>query len=311
LSDFANRFSGSADLYEATGRTPSASINFVTSHDGYTLADLVSYQETHNEANGEENRDGEKNNLSWNCGVEGQTEDEEINKLRRRQQRNFLATLFLSQGVPMLAGGDEYGRSQQGNNNAYCQDNEISWLNWEHGEHADRLTQFAAELAAFRKRHAAFRRLDFFRGQPVRGTNMHDVKWLNPTGRKMRDDEWNVDHNRCLGIFLSGYLMGINGKIIEDDFYLLCFNAHHEPVPFVLPAGVETEWEFVLDTADEKGFVRDRTPPKGQIILEGRSMMVLRLRPPAALERSTIMDRLLQSMDGEAKDAPANEQQKQ
>lgn len=307
LSEFAHRFSGSADLYKPTGRTPSASINFITSHDGYTLADLVSYQDTHNEANGEENRDGEKNNLSWNCGAEGPTQDEEINKLRRRQQRNFLATLFLSQGVPMLAGGDEYGRSQAGNNNAYCQDNEISWLKWERDEHGERLIQFVAELTAFRKRHAAFRRLDFFRGKPVGETNIHDVKWLNPSGRKMREDEWSTD--RCMGVFLNGYLMGLDGKIIEDDFFLLCFNAHHEPVPFLLPAGVETEWEFVLDTADENGFVRNRLRPREQILLEGRSMTLLRLRPPEALERSTIMDRLLQSMDGESK--PAEEKKEE
>jgi glycogen operon protein len=217
-----------------------------------------------------------------------------------------LATLFLSQGVPMLAGGDEYGRSQKGNNNAYCQDNEISWLNWERDEDAKRLTEFVTELIAFRKRHAAFRRLDFFRGQPVRGTKLHDVKWLNPNAQRMTDEEWS-DHNRCLGIFLNGYLMGNDGKVIEDDFYLLCFNAHHEPVPFVLPAGIETEWEFVMDTADEKGFVRDRPRPKGQVLLEGRSMTVLRLRPPEKFERSTIMDRLLQSMDGPKKAPAANE----
>jgi glycogen operon protein len=175
LSEFASRLSGSADLYQSTGKTPTASINFITSHDGYTLADLVSYQERHNEANGEENKDGENNNLSWNCGAEGPTKDMEIQKLRQQQQRNLLTTLFLSQGVPMISAGAEYGRTQKGNNNAYCQDSEISWMSWERDEHQRRLTDFVSKLIAFRKEHPVFRRLEFFRGHPIRGTDIHDV----------------------------------------------------------------------------------------------------------------------------------------
>jgi isoamylase len=288
ISEMAHRLSGSADLYETTGRTPTSSINFITSHDGFTLADLVSYQDTHNEANGEENRDGEKNNNSWNCGAEGVTDDPEINKLRRRQQRNFLATLFLSQGVPMLAAGDEYGRTQKGNNNAYCQDNEISWLSWQRDHYAEQLTAFVAGLTAFKRDHPVFRRLDFFRGKPVRGTNFRDVIWLNAEGKHMTDEEWNSFH-RCMEVFLSGYLTGINGQVIQDDFFLICFNAHHEPVTFTLPViGAKSRWERVLDTAEEEGFV-----PPNEIIqnikLEGRSLVILRLKTAEDLDRSTVM----------------------
>ncbi len=289
ISEFANRLSGSADLYKFTGKTPSASVNFVTCHDGFTLADLVSYQDTHNEANGEENRDGDKNNQSWNCGAEGKTDDEEINRLRRRQQRNFLTTLFLSQGVPMLAAGDESGRTQNGNNNAYCQDNEISWLKWDKNEHGERLTTFVSRLIEFRKAHAAFRRLDFFRGKPVRGTACRDVAWLNAEGKKMNDDEWNALHH-CLEVFISGHLTGINGEIIQDNFFMLCFNAHHESVNFRLPAiGSETKWERILDTADENGFVSGTEPVINQFALAGRSLSVLRLISFNDLDCSAVM----------------------
>jgi isoamylase len=289
ISEFAIRLSGSADLYKFTGKTPSASVNFITSHDGFTLADLVSYQNTHNEANGEENRDGDKNNQSWNCGAEGKTDDEEINRLRRRQQRNFLTTLFLSQGVPMLAAGDESGRTQNGNNNAYCQDNEISWLKWDKYEQGERLTKFVSQLIEFRKAHAAFRRLDFFKGKPVRGTAFRDVVWLNAEGKKMNDDEWNSLH-RCLEVFISGHLTGINGEIIQDDFFMLCFNAHHEPVNFRLPViGSETKWERILDTADENGFVSGTEPIINQIALAGRSLAVLRLKSFNDLDCSAVM----------------------
>jgi glycogen operon protein len=289
ISEFAIRLSGSADLYKFTGKTPSASVNFITSHDGFTLADLVSYQNTHNEANGEENRDGDKNNQSWNCGAEGKTEDEEINRLRRRQQRNFLTTLFLSQGVPMLAAGDESGRTQNGNNNAYCQDNEISWLKWDKNEQEERLTKFVSQLIEFRKAHAAFRRLDFFRGKPVRGTAFRDVVWLNAEGKKMTDDEWNSLH-RCLEVFISGHLTGINGEIIQDDFFMLCFNALHEQVNFRLPViGSETKWERILDTADENGFVSGTEPIINQFALAGRSLAVLRLKSFNDLDCSAVM----------------------
>ena len=276
-SEMAHRLSGSADLYESTGRTPGASINFITSHDGFTLADLVSYQETHNEANGEDNRDGDKNNNSWNCGVEGPTDDSAINALRRRQQRNFLSTLFLSQGVPMLASGDEYGRSQKGNNNAYCQDNEISWMNWQRDENAKRLTQFTADLTAFRRDHPVFRRLGFFRGKAVRGTKFEDVIWLNAGGKKMTDEEWNSNH-RCLEVFVNGQLTGVDGRIVEDDFFLFCVNAHHEKVAFTLPGKGTIKWEKVFDTFTEEGFLKTRQEMTDTVDLEGRSIVLLQLR---------------------------------
>lgn len=292
ISEFANRLSGSADLYDFTGKTPSASVNFITSHDGFTLADLVSYQDAHNEANGEENRDGDKHNQSWNCGAEGKTDDEEINRLRRRQKRNFLATLFLSQGVPMLAAGNESGRTQNGNNNAYCQDNEISWLKWDKNEQGERLTKFVSQLIEFRKAHAAFRRLDFFRGKPVRGTAFRDVVWLNAEGKKMSDDEWNALH-RNLEVFISGHLTGINGEIIQDNFFMLCFNAHHEAVDFRLPAiGSDARWERVLDTADENGFVSGTEPIIDQFTLASRSLAVLRLKSFNDLDCSAVMKAL-------------------
>jgi glycogen operon protein len=297
-SELAHRLSGSADLYERTGKTPCASINFITSHDGYTLADLVSYQDTHNEANGENNQDGEKNNQSWNCGAEGPTDDPEINKLRRRQQRNFLTTLFLSQGVPMLAGGDEYGRTQKGNNNAYCQDNEISWLNWERDEHAQRLAQFVSKLAALRKEHPVFRRLEFFRGRNVRGTNVHDVKWLNSTGHSITDEEWNSNH-RCLTTFFSGYFTDVTGEVVHDASFLICFNAHFEAVSFEVPtAQSQASWEWILDTSDENGFVANRPLTGGKFNMEARSMSVFRLKLPPNAEPSNIMTDLFKSMNG-------------
>jgi isoamylase len=301
ISELAHRLSGSADLYQSTGKTPYASVNFITAHDGFTLADLVAYHETHNEANGEDNRDGEKNNQNWNCGAEGPTDDAEINKLRRRQQRNFLTTLFLSQGTPMICGGDEYGRTQRGNNNAYCQDNEISWMDWRRDENAARLTRFVSGLVAFRKKHPVFRRLDFFRGRPIRGTSVRDVKWLNLSGRQMTDEEWNSSLNHCVGVFLSGYLRDVNDDIIQDDFFLLCFNASDSPVTFLLPHGMETDWELVIDTADEEGFVKELPPPREKITLESRSVKVLRLKPPEKSERATITDRLLVNGEGVVK----------
>ncbi len=278
LADFARRLSGSADLYEYTGKTPSASVNFVTAHDGYALADLVSYQDTHNEANGEDNKDGEKNNNSWNCGAEGKTDDEEINKLRRRQQRNFLATLFLSQGVPMLRSGDEFGKSQHGNNNAYCQDNEINWLQWDWDEHAERLKKFVAGLATLRREHPVFRRLDFFRGRPVRGGKIEDVLWLNTSGRKMTDEQWNSESNQSFAMLLSGNLLGSDGQPLADDFYLVCFNAFHEPVEFAFPKAGAVSWEIVMRTEHEDGFLEKPEPVGEKVSVASRSMCVARLR---------------------------------
>jgi isoamylase len=209
VGEIAYRLSGSSDLYQTTGRRPYASINFVTAHDGFTLNDLVTYGWKHNEANGEDNRDGDDNNNSWNCGVEGPTDDAEILRLRERQRRNFLATVFLSQGVPMLCAGDEFGRTQGGNNNAYCQDNEISWLNWQLNEASERLLRFARRLIAFRREHPVFRRPKFFQGRPIRGAGIRDIMWFDSTGAEMTNAEWSSWFVRVLGMLLSGATMDV------------------------------------------------------------------------------------------------------
>jgi len=204
IGEVAYRLTASPDLYQHDGRQPYASVNFITSHDGYTLNDLVSYNDKHNEANGDENRDGDSYNRSWNCGVEGPTDDPNINSLRRRQERNFLTMLFLSQGVPMLLGGDEFGRTQKGNNNAYCQDNEISWLNWQWDEKQNRLFEFTKKLIQLRREHPAFRRPKFFQGRRVPGGEIKDVMWFNPGGNEMSEEEWTSPFFRCIGMLLSG-----------------------------------------------------------------------------------------------------------
>ena len=276
VGQMASRLSGSADLYETTGKTPSASINFITAHDGFSLHDLVSYQETHTEANGEENRDGNKNNCSWNCGVEGPTTDPGIITLRRRQRRNLLATLFFSQGVPMLCSGDECGRTQNGNNNAYCQDNEISWLRWNRDDAEQHLTQFVSQLANFRKDHPVFRRLRFFNGRPLRGTNIKDVRWLNALGKDMTDEEWAGDFIKCFGAFFNGHVLDQNGSVYADDYFLLCLNASHVPVDFVLPDGVKGGWHVVLDTYQEEGFPKDSRQTTSPLPVRERSLVLLR-----------------------------------
>src|SRR5919106_3079353 len=226
LGEFASRLTGSADLYERSGRRPVASINFVTAHDGFTLRDLVSYNEKHNEANGEGNRDGESHNRSWNCGVEGPTSDPDILALRARQTRNFLATLFLSQGIPMLLGGDEIGRTQRGNNNAYCQDNEISWYDW---GSADRdLLELAAELIHFRRAHPVFRRRRWFLGAPIRGSAARDIVWMRPDGEEMSDEDWQNSFAKSMGVFLNGRAIpgtDERGEPVVDDSFYLMFNA--------------------------------------------------------------------------------------
>src|SRR5947209_9761997 len=237
IGELAYRITGSSDLYERSGRRPYASINFVTAHDGFTLCDLVSYNQKHNEANGEENRDGTDNNRSWNCGEEGPTDNPEIKALRAQQQRNFLATLFLSQGVPMLLSGDEIGHTQQGNNNAYCQDNEISWLNWDNPD--ENLLSFMQRMISIRKMHPVFRRRNFFQGRPIKGEDIKDILWLNPDGGEMTDDEWKQSSARVLGIFLGGQALPEQterGMPVRDDNFVLLLNAHHEDVPFSLPA---------------------------------------------------------------------------
>jgi glycogen operon protein len=279
LGEFANRFTGSSDLYETTGRKPYASVNFVTAHDGFTLNDLVSYNDKHNEANGEENRDGESHNRSWNCGVEGPTEDPEVNKLRDRQRRNFLATLFLSQGIPMLLGGDEIGRSQNGNNNGYCQDNEISWFEWESAD--KHLLEFTRQLIQLRKEHPVFRRRRWFQGRPIHGVQVTDIGWFNLDGVEMAEEQWNEGFAKSLGIFLNGE--GIQSpdsrgeRVVDDSFYVL-FNAHHEPLQFTLPKRDWGEaWVVALDTARPtlEG-EEERHQAGGEVSVESRSLKVLR-----------------------------------
>jgi glycogen operon protein len=252
LGKFALRFTGSPDLYENDRRHPTASINFVTSHDGFTLNDLVSYNEKHNEANQEDNQDGDNNNRSWNCGAEGPTDDPQINALRARQKRNFLTTLMLSQGVPMLLSGDELGRTQGGNNNAYCQDNEISWLDWEQADQD--LLAFTRFLIGFGREHPIFRRRSWFQGIAIRGNELADIEWFTPEGNVMSEEQWNEGFAKSLGVFLNGESIrrpSLHGeRIVDDNFYLL-FNAHHEPLTFTLPSGDwGQQWVCVLDTND-------------------------------------------------------------
>ncbi|MEO9327636.1 glycogen debranching protein GlgX [Gordonia sp. B21] len=281
LGEFASRLTGSSDLYEATGRRPLASINFVTAHDGFTLRDLVSYNEKHNEANGEDNRDGESHNRSWNCGVEGPTDDPEINGLRARQQRNILATLFLSQGTPMLLHGDEIGRTQQGNNNVYCQDNELSWMDWSLAEENADLLEFTRKAIALRTAHPVFRRRRFFAGKPIRwGTQALDIAWLTPAGVEMTTADWDSGFGKSLAVFLNGHGLGEKderGERVVDDSFFICFNAHYEPIDFTLPP--ETyglEWVGELDTMHPTGDT-DLTATAGQTVgVGGRSVLVLR-----------------------------------
>jgi glycogen operon protein len=280
IGDFARRLTGSSDLYEASGRKPHASINYVTAHDGFTLTDLVSYNDKHNEANLEENRDGPNNNLSWNCGVEGPTDDAEVSALRARQKRNFIATLLLSQGVPMLLAGDELGRTQRGNNNAYCQDNEISWLDWSLDQQGTALLQFFQRLIQIRRQHPVYRRRRFFQGRPIRGSGIKDIAWLTPEGGEMDDTEWSQEFARSLGVYFAGETLDETdrrGQPMRDDNFLLLLNAHHEAIPFALPefrAG--SSWQVLLDTAYEQGLAMDgRFPGGARYDLQGRSLALL------------------------------------
>jgi len=282
VGEMAYRLTGSPDLYQHSGRRPYASINFVTAHDGFTLNDLVSYNEKHNELNGDNNTDGDNNNQSWNCGAEGPTDDPEISELRERQCRNFLTTLFLSQGVPMLPGGDERGRTQNGNNNAYCQDNEISWLNWERDEKQTQLLEFTRKLIQLRRDHPVFRRPKFFQGRRIRGSEIRDVMWFNPGGSEMSEEEWASPFVRCLGMLLSGDTMDVlnfEGEPIRDDTFLLLINAHYEPIPFVLPGQEHIEWQLILDTMEADGFLREprKFASGDDIDLGGRAACLLQL----------------------------------
>jgi isoamylase len=255
IADFASRITGSSDLYESDGRYPFASINFITAHDGFTLRDLVSYNGKHNEANLEDNRDGTDDNRSWNCGAEGPTDDPEINALRTRQQKNFLATLLLSQGTPMLLGGDEFGRSQGGNNNAWCQDSEISWFDWENLEGDGELLAFGKRLIALRTEHPVFRRRQFLHGTDEEGSGLPDVWWFRPDGRRMTKVDWDDGGARALGMFLNGEEIttpDVHGQRLVDDSFVLLFNAGHEDIEFTLPPvrfGAEWECELRTDAA--------------------------------------------------------------
>jgi isoamylase len=280
VSELATRLSGSSDLYEQSGRRPYASINFVTAHDGFTLADLVSYNEKHNEANGERNADGENHNLSWNCGVEGPTMDRRVLEMRERQRRNVMATLMLSVGVPMISGGDEMGRTQAGNNNAYCQDNEISWTSWEITPDRRDFLEFTRRLIRIWKDHPVLRRRKFFQGRRIRGADVSDIAWLDPSGHEMTDETWSSPDVRCLGVRLNGDAIDEvdeRGKRIVGDTLLLILNAGEQAVAFTLPATKpEARWETLIDTADPWAPAR-RLRAGGLYELLPRSMAVLKL----------------------------------
>ncbi len=278
IGEFSSRLTGSSDLYGRSGRRPHASVNFVAAHDGFTLRDLVSYNGKHNAANGEENRDGHNHNLSWNCGVEGPTDDPAINALRARQSRNLLATLLFSQGVPMLLAGDEIGRTQQGNNNAYCQDNAISWHDWELDDAQQKLLRFVQRLIALRRAHPVFRRRDFFQGRPLRGRDVKDIVWLTDAGHEMSDEEWEKHHARALGVYLAGEGLtetDARGQLLRDDNFLLLFNAHHDVVPFRMPE-YGGRWVVMLDTSHQDGLAPGGTIDSGtEYTLNGRSLALL------------------------------------
>ncbi len=280
VGDLAYRITGSSDLYAHSGRRPYASVNFITAHDGFTLQDLVSYNDKHNEANGENNRDGNNNNRSWNCGAEGPSDEVNINLLRAKQKRNFLATLLLSQGVPMIYAGDAVGHTQHGNNNAYCQDNEISWISWDLKPEDRDLLTFVQRMINLRKRHPVFRRRRFFQGRPIKGEAVKDVLWLKPNGNEMTEEEWRNSTIHCLGMFLSG--QGLEetdgrGRKVGDENFLLLLNAYHEDVSFTLPAFRPGDrWIAWMDTSRENGLRTADTVDGGKAYpLQARSMVVL------------------------------------
>jgi glycogen operon protein len=277
LGEFANRFTGSADLYQDDGRRPYASVNFVTAHDGFTLRDLVSYNEKHNDANGENNQDGESHNRSWNCGAEGPSTDRDVKALRARQQRNFIATLMLSQGIPMLLAGDEIGRTQQGNNNAYCQDNDISWFDWESADHG--LFEFTRRVIRLRTQHPTFHRRGWFKGRPLHGKGISDIAWLRVDGEPMSEEDWQQGFVKSLMVFVNGdglQELDEDGKRLRDASFLLLFNAHYEALDFVLPpASFGASWTIVVDTTTEVG-ERNATFTAGSTArVDARSVIVL------------------------------------
>jgi isoamylase len=283
LGEFASRITGSSDLYQHDGRRPAASINFITAHDGFTVNDLVSYNHKHNEANGEDNRDGADDNRSWNCGAEGPTDDPAVNDLRARQRRNLISTLLLSQGVPMLLGGDEIGRTQGGNNNAYCQDDPISWVDWKRAEQFSELAAFTGAVSEFRRAHPVFRRRRFFAGRPAEGDRLRDIVWFSGSGTEMTDEDWGAPVGRSVMVFLNGNGipdLDARGEPVIDSSFLLAFNADPEDVSMMLPGSAYGErWAVVLDTATGEvpaaggtfagltslGSLSSTTPPLGAV----------------------------------------------
>jgi isoamylase len=279
IGELAYRITGSSDLYARSGRSPYASINFVTAHDGFTLQDLVSYNQKHNEANGEENRDGTDNNRSWNCGAEGPTDDAAINALRTRQKKNLLVTLLLSQGVPMILAGDAMGHTQQGNNNAYCQDNEISWIDWSNAQNHEHLVALVHQLIELRREHPVFRRRNFFQGRAIKGVGIKDILWLRPDGREMTDEQWNQENARTLGVFLSGSSVDEvdeRGQALTDENFLVILNAHHEQLPFTLPTvSSGMAWTTLIDTACQGSCQMRQYDPNATYSIEARTIALL------------------------------------
>ncbi|MEJ2345743.1 MAG: glycogen debranching protein GlgX [Gammaproteobacteria bacterium] len=280
IGELAYRLTGSSDLYEHGGRQPFASVNFITAHDGFTLHDLTSYNRKHNDANQEQNRDGENNNLSWNSGVEGPTDDPELRALREQRKRNFLATLLLSQGIPMLLAGDEMGRTQRGNNNAYCQDNKLSWVNWNLGAEQRDLMAFVSRLIQLRRAHPVFRRRNFFQGRPIKGNHVKDITWLHPSGNEMTDATWNHEQAWCLGVYYCGEVLDeydARGRQLLDDNFLLLLNAYHEPVRFHIPSfSGRPSWQVILDTTHPRGLGDPGEHLAGGVYeLNGRSLVML------------------------------------
>jgi len=279
-SDFAYRLCGSSDLYQFSGKTPNASINFITSHDGFTLRDLVSFSEKHNQANGEDNKDGDNNNNSWNWGFEGLDAPPDVLATRQRLQRAMLATLVLSQGVPMLRGGDEYGATQQGNNNAYCQDNEISWLNWKRTSEEEALSDYTSKLIHFRHSHPILHQPRFFQGRDIRGQGVKDITWFDGQGAEMTDEAWNSAFARTFGVMLAGDSLAVKdyfGNAIRDDTFLLYFNGHHEDVEVRLPGEGNVRWRHIFDSANPNGFLEDGKIVEGggKFKLPSRAVLIL------------------------------------
>jgi glycogen operon protein len=281
IAEVATRFTGSSDLYQWNGRRPHASVNFITCHDGFCLEDLVSYDQKHNEANGEENRDGASDNASWNCGVEGPTDDPAILALRDKKKRSLLATLFLSQGVAMLLSGDEVGHTQNGNNNTYCQDNELTWMNWDFSERGKKMLAFTKQLIQVFRSQPALQRRRFFQGQTAGGSGLEDVAWFAPDGQKMSDEAWSNGFAKCLGVQFAGDHLDVNerGEEVKGDTLLILMNADHgEPIPFTLPNGVADKgvWQPLLDTAKEEELAEQTLPGGSQYQLESCSVVLLR-----------------------------------